>query len=132
MRAEIQKREKSLEALRLRDQRDYGDDVLRMSVTLREKQADLHVMKMIKQANHEQSEDEKVSLGHAAETVAKYIADREKIISTLTEQRAHYVKGSEEYKDLTKKRSKWYREVEAAYRVSERFKLPLPETEDGV
>ncbi len=130
LKGEIQKREKALSVLASKDQRDYGNDVLSATIKLHEKQADLHVMKMIQLTNHGRSEYETVSPENATMAVTQYITDREKIISNLTEQRTHYVKGSEEYKALTKKRSKWLREIEAAHRVAEQLQLPIQRPED--
>lgn len=125
---EIQKREKAIEYYKARDQRDYGGDVLTFTVRLREKQADLHVLKMIRQANSNQSVDKMVSPKVATTTIEKYISDREKIFDKLTEQRSHYAKGSEKYRNLTEKRGKWYREIQAARRVAKQLDLPLIET----
>ncbi len=47
LQAEIKKRQGALGVLKARDQRDYGDTVLDATIKLNQKQADLHVMRMI-------------------------------------------------------------------------------------
>lgn len=127
LQAEIKKRQGALGVLKARDQRDYGDTVLDATIKLNQKQADLHVIRMIQLANSDQSEDETVSPENATATIEKYISDREKYIDNLTQARAQYVKGSAEYQDLTKKRSKWYREIDAARRVARQLGLDVNE-----
>lgn len=129
LQAELQKRQKAIEFLETKDQRDYGNQTLDAKVHLAEKQRDLHVLKMIQTFNSGQSEDETVSLETAAAAIEKYLNDRQTFFDRLTKQREQYTKGSEEYRDITKRRGKWYKEMEAARRVAEQLGLEL--SEDG-
>ncbi len=122
---ELKKREEALHTLESRDQRDYGDDVLRLSAKLKEKQADLHVLQMIRMFNSDKSEDEMVSPEIAKVAIEKYINDRQVYFNNLTKEREQYAKGSEEYRDITQKRGRWFREIEAARRVAKELGLSI-------
>lgn len=130
LKAEIAKRQKALKALEAKDPRDYGNDVLEAKVKLGRKMNDLRIMEMVRMNTSGLSEDDTVSPEDATAVITEYISNGEKAIANLTTQRGQYPKGSEQYRETMKRRSEWFRKVEAARRVGEQFGLPIPQANE--